>query len=102
MDMQQNLRRAGYGEQCVAAAGHFPQASADDENQVRAAHALRQRGIDPDADISAIVRMPIVEQILSAETTRSREIIGFDERADIIAGTCGPVAAAENDKRFLR
>jgi hypothetical protein len=102
MHVHHALHRARNGEQVVAAARHFPESRAYGQDQVRAAHALAQRRVDADADVTAVIRMAVVEQILPAETAGGGKIVRFDKRTNVVACCGRPVTAAQDDERLLR
>jgi hypothetical protein len=86
-------------DQCIPAGGSFPEPRADRDKEIAIANALSQCGINAKAEIPNIQVVPIVEQILAAETCRGRELKIFGKFAEIALRILGPAAAAEQQQR---
>ena len=71
--MHQRLHRRGRFDQGVAISGHLAQAHTDCDQQIALAHALREFGIDADADFTDVVRIAIVEGVLVAPGAGHRQ-----------------------------
>ena len=72
-DMHQRLHRCGRFNQGIAVGGHLAQSHTDRNQQIALAHALRQFGIDADADFADVVRITIVEGVLVAPGAGHRQ-----------------------------
>ena len=102
MNVDQRVRRLGGGEQRVAGRDHLAQAFADDEQDVRSAHARRQLRIHRDADFTGVVRMGVVDDVLVAKRAGDGQRIGLDEAPEVRAGGGSPSATAGDDQRCRR
>ncbi len=86
----------------VGAGRHLAQARADHEQQIRAAHALGELGVDADADVADVMAVAVVEQVLEAERAGDREARAFRERLQVAAGFARPNRASQYRERAFR
>src|SRR5258706_7774614 len=100
--MNQGLARLRDLEQRIGARRHFAEPRADDEQQVRLFHALRELRIKADADIARIARAAVVEQILAAKRSAGGQARGLGPLLQLEAGLAVPAAAADDDERLRR
>ena len=97
--MHQFLRRARNVDQRVVGGGPFAESRADDEQQVGAFDAFGEFGIQADGDITDVVRVAVVDQVLAAEGGAHRQIEGAGKGEHVVAGLFVPAAAAEHHER---
>ena len=95
VNMHQFLGWAWHIEKRVRARSHFTQTRANGNDEIGITHPLGECRVESDANITAIIRMPIVQQILPAERAGSRQVVRFDESAYVVTGLARPATATK-------
>ena len=102
MDVDQRLRGHGRREQRIARRRHLAQPLADHEQHVGVANARGELRIDADPDVAGVERVPVVEQVLVAESAGDRQRERLGHLAQRAARGRVPAAAADEHERPLR
>ncbi len=102
MHVNQALLRTRRFYQRIAAGRHFAQARPDRQYQIGVHNACGELGVDANADVTRVIRMTVIEQILEAECACHRQSIYFGKMTHRLAAAGIPAAASQQHDRSLR
>ncbi len=102
MDMHQPLARPRRLEQRIAVGRDIAEPRAEGHDQICTAHAFGQPRIDAQAQMADVVRIAIVEHVLTAEGAGHRQIPRMHEARERGRILVAPVGAAGDHQRTLR
>ena len=94
--MNEFLLRPRNIEQRVVRSRPFAQTRTNRDEEIGVADAFRERRVQSDRDVARVVRMPIVEEILTAIRAAHGERMGSRESADVLARLRIPSPAAQH------
>ena len=89
-------------QQRVAAGRILAEARTQCDDQVRRLEPLGEAWIDPEPQVSAIVRIAVVDEILATEARGDRQFMSSGELEHSLAGFRGPTTASDDEQRPLR
>ncbi len=101
MNVDQSLRGLLRREQGVALGRVISEPRAESQDHVSAANPLHQLRIGGEAQVAGVAGAVVVQQVLSAEGKRSRQVVRLEPGAERRARFCRPAGSAEDHHRPL-
>ncbi len=98
VQVNQLLGGARRSEELVAAGGHFAEADAEGEDEIRRTDAGGELRVDADADVAGVERVAIVEGVLKAKGAADGEAPALGEVLEGTGAGGGPAGAAGDDQ----
>ncbi len=79
-----------------------PNSRADRQQEVRLLDPRDEGGARPGAEVAGEGRRAVVDDVLPAERTTDRQLVGLGDPRDVVAGSIVPATAADQHHRALR